>query len=95
LAGCVNIIGHGLEPIRGSLVLEQIDLSLIGEPLISEDAVLPILESIVAAGGTTLEHVALPRSWHYADTQKVTFVQFVERYNQVLQSRNAKGSQCI
>ena len=30
LAGCVNIIGHGLEPIRGSLVLEQIDLSLVG-----------------------------------------------------------------
>ncbi|KAL7523282.1 hypothetical protein ACHAXR_000106, partial [Thalassiosira sp. AJA248-18] len=29
LAGCVNIAGRGLEPLRGSVVLEQIDLSLV------------------------------------------------------------------
>ena len=31
LANCVNITGAGLEPLRGSLVIEQIDLSLTGE----------------------------------------------------------------
>ena len=30
LAGCVNIIGRGFEPLCGSLVLEQIDLILVG-----------------------------------------------------------------
>lgn len=29
LTGCVNITGKGLEPLRGSVVLEQIDLSLV------------------------------------------------------------------
>ena len=108
LAGCVKIIGHGLEPIRGSLVLEQIDLSLIGhesawaererEQLISKDAVIPILESIVVnAGGSTLKHVALPRSWRSRspiESQSQLLVQFVERYNQLLENRNAKCSQC-
>ncbi|KAK1740898.1 hypothetical protein QTG54_008150 [Skeletonema marinoi] len=30
LTNCVNIIGVGLEPLRGSLIIEQIDLSLVG-----------------------------------------------------------------
>ena len=49
LAGCVNITGAGLDPLRGSVVLEQIDLSLVAEhkspvldpePLISCDHVV-------------------------------------------------------
>ena len=31
LAGCVNITGGGLMPLTGSIVLEQIDLSLVGK----------------------------------------------------------------
>ncbi|KAL7537536.1 hypothetical protein ACHAXR_007895 [Thalassiosira sp. AJA248-18] len=63
LAGCVNITGRGLEPLRGSLVLEQIDLSLVGEhesphiepkPLISETEVLSILASIIDEDGNSL-----------------------------------------
>ena len=30
LKGCINIIGRGLEPLRGSRVLEQLDLSQLG-----------------------------------------------------------------
>eukprot|EP00985_Skeletonema_marinoi_P001863 scaffold758_cov116-Skeletonema_marinoi.AAC.4 len=30
LTNCVNITGVGLEPLRGSLIIEQIDLSLVG-----------------------------------------------------------------
>mmetsp|Transcript_25544 Transcript_25544/g.61413 ORF Transcript_25544/g.61413 Transcript_25544/m.61413 type:complete len:180 (+) Transcript_25544:147-686(+) len=38
--GCINITGTGLEPLRGSLVLQQIDLSLVGQhenPFIEPD----------------------------------------------------------
>ena len=31
LTGCVNITGSGLEPLRGSVVLEIIDLTLVAE----------------------------------------------------------------
>jgi len=55
-------------------VVEQIDLSLLGhesawtnrerENLMSQDAVSPVLESIVAnADGTALKHVLLRHSW--------------------------------
>ncbi|KAL7537395.1 hypothetical protein ACHAXR_008867, partial [Thalassiosira sp. AJA248-18] len=72
LAGCVNITGRGLEPLRGSVVLEQIDLSLVGEherpliepdPLISETEVLSILASIIDADGNSLKHVQLPKAF--------------------------------
>ena len=61
LAGCINIMGCGLEPLRSSAVLEHMDLSLDQisyldapsdidpEPLISADKIIPILESIVSA----------------------------------------------
>jgi hypothetical protein len=53
LANCIGITGVGLEPLRGSTMIEQIDLSLVGkqmsnyinpEPPISCEAVLPILD---------------------------------------------------
>ena len=114
----MNIIGRGLEPLRSSLVLEQIDLSLIGheraclnlveEPLISVDAVVPILESILAYAvvansivpalesfvthsPAALKHVILPMKW---PSSSQALVQFVERYNQLLENRNAKCSRC-
>lgn len=55
LAGCVNITGHGLEPLRGSLHLEQLDLSLVKkhvspilkmEAKISDSAILQILPDV-------------------------------------------------
>jgi hypothetical protein len=47
-------IGHGLTPLSGSIVLEQIDLSsrLATEIVaISVDVVVPILRSIIEATG--------------------------------------------
>ncbi|KAL7539461.1 hypothetical protein ACHAXR_009305, partial [Thalassiosira sp. AJA248-18] len=70
LTGCVNITGHGLEPLSDSTVLEQIDLSLVGqhktpviypEPLISEEAVFPILHSILDAEDSSLKSMQLPK----------------------------------
>ena len=50
LTYCVNIKGHGLNPLSGSTVLEKIDLSLVRQrnmpdhqnPRISDEVVLPI-----------------------------------------------------
>lgn len=56
MAGCVNITGIGLEPLRGSAVLELLDLSLVGQsekpldvsdPMLSEEVVIPILDSVI------------------------------------------------
>ena len=72
VTNCIGIIGAGLEPLRGSIVLKRIDLSLVGdhvnptidpEPPISVSAVVPILDSIINTEGNSLVHVQLPKKW--------------------------------
>ena len=71
LTGCVSITGRGLEPLRGSTVLQQIDSSLVGnnegpldqEPSISEAVVLPILHSIIDTHSNSLTKIRLPVKW--------------------------------
>ena len=72
LCGCINITGHGLNPLRGSVVLEQIDISLVRkhekrkikpEPKISQEVVLPILDSIISSDGFSLKHIQFPDKW--------------------------------
>ena len=55
LTNCIGITGSGLEPLRGSTVLQYIDLSLVGdhenpsidpEPPISASVVIPEVYSI-------------------------------------------------
>jgi hypothetical protein len=94
LAGCINITGKGLEPLSGSIVLEQIDLSLVAlhenpfmpKSLISETAVLPILDSIVGAVGSSLRHLQLPKKFCERKTRKM--ICFLERYDELLKSCN-------
>lgn len=73
LAWCVNITGRGLNPLQGSVVLEQIDISFVGKhqwpqcglsSKISVADVLPILDSIITADGCVLKHIEFPRKWH-------------------------------
>jgi hypothetical protein len=102
LANCISITGIGLEPLRGSTMIEQIDLSLVGkhqspeidpEPPISCEAVLPILDSIISQGGFLLKHLQFPYKWqrqwrgHRAEEQQSQA--FITRYNQMLKSRGA------
>jgi len=72
LCGCINITGIGLNLLRGSAVLEQIDFSLVGkhetqqkisESKISHEVVVPILDSIISSDGCSLKHIAFPISW--------------------------------
>ena len=92
LANCTNITGTCLEPLRGSLIIEQIDLSLVGEhqnpdldppPPISCDHVLPILDSIVANEGCSLMHLQFPSMWRKDPSIHSAFHAFIRRCNEM------------
>ena len=64
------VISGAIEPLRGSVELERIDLSLVGdhehptinpEPPISVSAVVTILDSITGTEGNSLLHLQLPK----------------------------------
>ena len=95
LTNCTNITGVGLVPLRGSLIIEQIDLSLIGiclhqEPLISLDHVLPILDSIIERDGCALKHLQFPSMWQYEPSFE--FHALIGRYNEM---RNRGTVRCL
>jgi len=101
LTGCTNINGHGLQTLRNSVVLEQIDLSLVGkevtqsqrsvslESKISRKSVLPILERIISSNRCSLKYVQLPKKWD--GSSKVR--SFKDRYNEML-NRSLRCSKC-
>ena len=111
LTGCVSITGHGLAPLRGSACLEQIDLSLVKqhekaniepEPLISEAAILPILDSIIDTTGCSLKYIVFPWKWRHSQfpwkwrmgEMQNDMNQFLERYNQLFVNRRLSCSSC-
>jgi hypothetical protein len=98
---CVNITGAGFEPLRGSTIIEQIDLSLVGdgespylypEPPISRDHVLPILHSIIEREGCALKYLQFPKAWGKERSFESAFHHFLQRYNEILESR---GMYCV
>ena len=67
-----NIRGGGLSPLYGSKVLEHLNLSMTEnyastvvepKPMLSEDAVVPILSSIVGTDGNSLKYLRLSKVW--------------------------------
>ena len=103
LTNCIKITGAGLEPLRGSTMIEQIDLSLVEKhqspdlkppPPISCEFVLPILDSIIEREGCSLRHLQFPYVWREEgrrrnndDENSVQFDQFIRRYNSTLLNR--------
>ena len=94
LTHCFGVTGAGLAPLRGSVVLERIDLSLVGDyesPIIDGDAkisvyhVVPTLNSIVDSDDNSLVHVQFPKQW--SDEESDLLTAFLEVYNNVLVSR--------
>ena len=101
LTGCVSINGLGLNPLRGSIILKEIDLSLVKKksspiiapaPNISEEDVLPILDSIIDSDGSALEVLTLPKTWR--NRQLLITNQFLERFNNSLEARRHTCSRC-
>ena len=103
LTGCTTIFGTGLSPLRGSVVLKQLDLGLVGqyqspkldsEPLISEELVVPILTSIINAHNNTMTHLQLPHKWRSSKERGTLLATFLARYNDVLAHRQYKCKAC-
>jgi len=109
IIGCTNISGVGLEPIRGSTTIQQMDLCTSsiatianGDALfssnfpwcftLSEEAVIPILDSIIAGKDRSLKHVQLPLVWRKMKTEMLS--DFLERYVHVQSSRACTCAQC-
>jgi hypothetical protein len=83
LTNCTGIAGWGLEPLRGSTVLEYLDLSFVSNqrPTLCVGTVAPIVDSIIER----LENVGLltikfPKHWE--ESKNDTFVSLKERYGQ-------------
>eukprot|EP00984_Skeletonema_dohrnii_P021423 scaffold10700_cov90-Skeletonema_dohrnii-CCMP3373.AAC.2 len=100
LANCVNITGAGLEPLRGSIVIEQIGLSLVAHhkspsiypaPPISCNHVIPVLDSIIEREGCALRHLQFPQVWREEPSTDSEFHQFLLRYNQMWENREHVG----
>ena len=97
LTNCIQISGVCLEPLRGSAIIEQIDLSLVGdgespvldpEPPISCDAVLPILDSIIASDRCAIKHLQFPYKWRRDRSTESEFHAFIEQYNEMREERD-------
>ncbi|KAL3804401.1 hypothetical protein HJC23_011329 [Cyclotella cryptica] len=97
LANCISITGAGLEPLRGSAIIEKIDLSLVGdhespildvEPSLSCDFVLPILDSIIERDGNALKYLQFPHAWQKERPVDPNFCRFISRYNAMFNSQN-------
>ena len=91
LTHCFGITSAGLEPLRGSTVLERIDLSLVEQhespviepkPAILAKRVVPILNSIIERDGSSLRLVQLPKTLRQEKSEKLN--QFLQRYDQYL-----------
>lgn len=109
LCGCINVEGHGLNPLRGSVVLEQIDLCIVKkhevpksepEPKISQYVVVPILDSIISVNGCSLKYIQIPVKWRYMfahDRSGVVYPiwDFKRRFNENLSNRRIECSRCV
>ncbi|KAK1732696.1 hypothetical protein QTG54_016595 [Skeletonema marinoi] len=106
LTNCINITGVGLKPLRGSIMIQQIDLSLVGdhespvlypEPSLSCTKVLPILDSIIERGEEcALKHVQFPKNWRFYERNVDSdFHAFLVRYNGMLGNRDRDRVICL
>mmetsp|Transcript_3444 Transcript_3444/g.4998 ORF Transcript_3444/g.4998 Transcript_3444/m.4998 type:complete len:406 (+) Transcript_3444:141-1358(+) len=104
LTNCIHVTGVGLGPLRGSTIIQQIDLSLVGdhesprldpEPLISCAEVIPILDSIIERGeDCSLEYLQFPKVWRKERNTESDFHAFLTRFNNYLSSRAGRCLQC-
>ena len=78
---CNNLLGHGLEPLRKSTVLQLIAIDSEMERL-STEAVSPIFDSIIDVDGNSLEGIMIYNVDHANDNP--SFQKFMKRYIKLL-----------
>jgi hypothetical protein len=103
LTHCFKITGRALEPLRGSGVLQQLDLSLTenhiptswfnwATKVLLETEVIPILYSIIARESHSLRHLQFPHTWRM--NRSGYFDRFLEKYNETEYQRSMRCRQC-
>ena len=89
LTYCFQLVGHGLEPLRGSTVLEKVDLGLVrhyevpqavDDARLSDEVVYEIFNDIVEGGSFERLQLPLAWSWYYVYNRE-RLSQFVDRHN--------------
>lgn len=86
-----KLVGYGLEPLRSCTGLESIHLctgeenDAETESILSDDAVIPILESIIEEREKPL-YFTLPKKWCVEQSELLTI--FLRKYNKLMNSRN-------
>ena len=63
LLDCVDVVGHALEPLRESKLLEKVQFASNANEQLSTEVVAPILDGIIDTEGTSLRNVVLPQDW--------------------------------
>ncbi|KAK1734491.1 hypothetical protein QTG54_014739 [Skeletonema marinoi] len=107
LTYCENISGRGLEPLRGSTVLERLDISLArkhydgryGECHLLETDVIPILDSILDRENHSLKHLQFPYRWRTEtfwnrEVQTGYFARFMQKYNETEYQQSIRCQKC-
>jgi hypothetical protein len=101
LTHCVNITGRCLEPLRGSTILKELDLSLVDKDClhithpefkIAEADVIPILDSIIEADGFSLMHIQFPKRWR--EEQSRMMRRFLSKYNRIMNDEEIRCENC-
>jgi len=100
ITGCVKITGRGLQQLYGSVVLKEIDLTQkvlshdeeFQSIQLSEDVILPILDSIINNPGNSLTLVQFPRRWRLGSSPELH--SFLLDYDRLLDSRQVRCSKC-
>ena len=91
LTGCNGFIGHGLECLRESTVLEQMSLHLPMETL-STSVITPILDSIVDSDGNSLREIKVTNTKHAKND--LAEKQFLKKFNK-LRINEDKCEACV
>ena len=77
--------------MQGLIVLKQLDLSLAAqhatptiphETMLSEQIILPILDSVIGNDACSLVHLQLPKEWRKMQSRMLSV--FLEKYNRPL-----------
>lgn len=100
ITNCEKITGRALEPLRGSTVLEQLDLNLAGKDhngrlsqcCLLEHHVIPVLDSIIDRQNHSLRHLQFPYKWRNYESDY--FARFLQRYNETEYQQSISCRNC-
>ena len=97
---CDKVVGTGFQPLHGSTMLQEFDVSRAIKhrtsqrnqiPKFSPEAVVPVLLSILDVDGHSLREVSLPPDWMKTKVRnELPLSDFFARYSQLKQNEEVK-----